>query len=238
MPIPEDWNISCRWELNGTKLAVYDPRGVCPHCRKPSTFEIQAAVTLPSVRTANVGTYWIHLILKCNSISCASTSYVATSIGPDLEVHREKNEFFMHPSRATDPAHPAIPKHIAYDWTEAQKVMEAGARKAAAVMCRRGLYGAILDKKCVEHPLNEGVKQLIQGQRLPAIFDEWLPAIKDDGHDAAHPSRALNISDENVTETMAYTAELLRFLYIEPYEFKQRKARTTQATPPAATPSP
>jgi hypothetical protein len=131
----------------------------------------------------------------------------------------------MHPSRAIDPTHPGVPKHIAEDWTEAQKAMEAGARKAAAVMCRRVLYGAILDKKCKEHPLNEGLKQLIQEQRLPAIFDDWLPAIKDDGHDAAHPHRALEISPENVSETMEYTAELLRFLYIVPYEFQQRKTR-------------
>ncbi len=103
--------------------------------------------------------------------------------------------------------------------------MEAGAPKAAAVMCRRVLYGVILDKKCKEHPLHEGLNQLIQTQRLPAIFDEWLPAIKDDGHDAAHPHRALEIDPDNICETMEYTAELLRFLYIEPYEFQQRKAR-------------
>jgi hypothetical protein len=132
---------------------------------------------------------------------------------------RARDYFFMHPSRAIAPAHPAVPKHISDDWTEAQKAMEAGAPKAAAVMCRRVLYGAILDKKCKEHPLNEGLKQLIESQRLPAVFDDWLPAIKDDGHDAAHPHRALDISHENVSETMEYTAELLRFLYIEPYEF-------------------
>jgi hypothetical protein len=225
MPIPADWNIRCNWEKSGIHLKVEDPRGLCPHCRKPSTFAIQAAVLSPSMRMANVGTHWIHLVLRCNSISCSNTTYVATSISSNLQINRTQDEFFMHPSRAIDPAHPAVLKHIADDWTEAQKAMEAGAPKAAAVMCRRVLYGAILDKKCKEHPLNEGLKELIQGQRLPAIFDDWLPAIKDDGHDAAHPHRALDISHENVSETMEYTAELLRFLYIEPYEFQERKAR-------------
>jgi len=225
MPIPEDWNIHYEWEMHGLNLIVQDPRGLCPHCRKASTFTIQSRVLVPGVRMANVSTYEVHLILQCNSVSCAKTMYVATSISNNLLMDRATDEFFMHPSRAVDPVHPGVPKHIADDWTEAQKVMEAGAPKAAAVMCRRVLYGAILDKKCVEHPLNDGLKQLIQGQRLPAIFDDWLPAIKDDGHDAAHPHRALEISVVNVTETMAYTAELLRHLYIEPYEFQQRKAR-------------
>ncbi len=186
----------------------------------------------PSFRTPNTNTHWIRLILRCNSITCAKLTYVETSVSNNLQINRTADEFFMHPSRAIDPDHPAVPKYIADDWTEAQKVMEAGAPKAAAVMCRRVLYDAILDKKCKEHPLNEGLKQLIKEQRLPAIFDEWLPAIKDDGHDAAHPHRALEVSTENVSETMAYTAELLRFLYIEPYEFQQRKARNAPKTTP------
>lgn len=230
MPIPEDWNIHCLWQIPGLHMTVQDPRGQCPHCRKASTFTIQSQVLLPDTRTANVDTYWIHLILKCNSISCAKTLYVATSIFENLQMDRAKDAFFMHPSRAIDPAHPAVPKNIAEDWIEAQTAMEAGAVKAAAVMCRRVLYGVILDKNCKERPLKEGLEQLIQSQRLPAIFDDWLPAITDDGHDAAHPHRALDISHENVSETMEYTSELLRHLYIEPYEFQQRKARNA-ATP-------
>lgn len=93
------------------------------------------------------------------------------------------------------------------------------------MMLRRVLYGILLDKQCRLRPLKDGVQDLITGQRLPAVFDDWLPAIQDDGHDAAHPDRALKVSTENVAETMEYTAELLRYLYIEPYEFQQRKAR-------------
>jgi hypothetical protein len=224
MPIPADWDIRYSWGPNNIMTAA-DPRGICPHCRKSSTFAIQAKEIVPPFRAGNVNIHRVHLILLCNSITCSRTTYVETSVNSNLLINRATDEFFMHPSRAIDPAHPAVPKHISDDWNEAQKVMEAGAPKAAAVMCRRVLYGALLDKKCKEHPLHEGLKELIQGQRLPAIFDEWLPAIKDDGHDAAHPHRALDIDPQNVTETMEYTAELLRFLYIEPYEFQQRKAR-------------
>ncbi len=61
--------------------------------------------------------------------------------------------------------------------------------------------------------------------RPPTIVEEWLKEIKEDGHDAAHPSRALIVPSENVQETMEYTKELLRFTYIEPYELKERLAR-------------
>jgi len=71
--------------------------------------------------------------------------------------------------------------------------------------------------------------------RLPGIFDEWLHAIKDDGHDASHPHRALDVSATNVAETMEYTRELLRFLYIEPFEFQQRKGREKKPPAPPST---
>jgi hypothetical protein len=217
MAIPKDWYFGCHG-VNGTPV-VNDVHGVCPHCRNASTFKIEAQ--LP--RNVGPGRFQVHLLLQCNSRSCQKIVHVATSL-KELKMD-STGEFFIYPSRTVDPPHPSVPMHIADDWIEAQKAMEAGAPKAAAVMCRRVLYGVILDKKCKESPIKEGAKQLITEQRLPAMFDEWLPAITDDGHDAAHPHRALNIDPANVGETMEYTSELLRNLYIEPYEFQQRKAR-------------
>ena len=232
MPMPNDWKIELKWEQNGL-LNLSDPRGTCPHCRNASTFAIQATVAYPgNYRQPNIGTYWAHMLLRCQSASCGRIVFVWFSFGTILAIDRVNGEFFIFPSRTIDRPHPSVPTPIADDWIEAQKAMEAGAPKAAAVMCRRVLYGAILDKKCKEHPLREGLKELIQGQRLPAVFDDWLPAIKDDGHDAAHPHRALQIDPLNVAETIEYTAELLRYLYIEPYEFQQRKARSSAKPQP------
>jgi len=223
MAFPADWYIDYYWGQNGVVLPQ-DPRGVCPHCRNASTFSVQASIS----RKPENDRYFIYSILQCNSMSCRDIAYVETSVAaPSLRVDRARDDFFIHPSQTINKPHPAVPKPIAEDWVEAQRAMEADAPKAAAVMCRRVLYGAILDKKCKEHPLHEGLRELIQGQRLPAIFDDWLPAIKDDGHDAAHPHRALQIDPNDIRETMEYTAELLRFLYVEPHEFQLRKARKT-----------
>jgi hypothetical protein len=233
MSIPADWKMEVEWLGDGT-LKYQDPRGICPWCRVPSTFLIRASVVLPQPRrTANTSIYQFHLILQCNSVSCSKTSYayleVSSIMHPNrletLNLDHQNGEFFTYPLRGIAPKHPAIPAAVAEDWVEAQKAMQAGAPKAAAVMCRRVLYGAILDKKCKPFPLMDGVKQLIAQERLPSIFDNWLTAIKDDGHDAAHPDRALQIDPTNVAETIEYTSELLRFLYIEPHEFQKRLAR-------------
>jgi hypothetical protein len=117
--------------------------------------------------------------------------------------------------------------HLMYegaDWVEAQKTFDEGALKAAAVMCRSVLYGVLLHKKCKEHPLHEGIAELVAQARLPQVVEQWLGEIKDDGHDAAHHYRALSVPAKNVAETMEYTKELLRFVYIEPEELRERLA--------------
>jgi hypothetical protein len=151
-------------------------------------------------------------------------------------IHHADDPFIMYPSKSTGPAHPSIPAAVADDWKEAQIALESGAPKAAAVMFRRVLYSVLLDKGCTLFPLKDGLVSLIKNERLPAVFDEWLPAIRDDGHDAAHPDRALHVSPINVAETKDYTGELLRYLYIEPYEFQQRKLRNAPA--PVVPPGP
>jgi hypothetical protein len=66
-------------------------------------------------------------------------------------------------------------------------------------------------------------------ERLPRVVENWLKEIKEDGHDAAHPHRALHIPDENVLEAIHYTRELLRFVYIEPHDLEERLARKAAA---------
>jgi hypothetical protein len=223
MAVPRDWQITYSFNNNGSHLGtIADIRGTCPYCRIATTFQIR------NFQADTVGQQMaVYLVLLCNYAPCRKTVYVETSVLRDGGIvhNRPQDPFFLHPSGAIEPAHVSVPTEIADDWLEAQRSFQGGNPKAAAVMMRRVLFGVLMDKGCKLHPLREGMQDLISGQRLPGIFDEWLPAIRDDGHDGAHPDRSLKVSTENVTETMDYTSELLRYVYIEPYEFQQRKAR-------------
>jgi hypothetical protein len=227
MAMPHDWRISYTFNNNATVFGgVSDVRGMCPHCRIATTFQVRSVVHDNDGRGAK-----IYLVLLCNYTPCRKTVYVETSVqaAHGTTHNSPQDPFFLHPPRTIEPAHASVPAEIADDWLEAQRSLAGGNPKAAAVMLRRVLYGVLLDKGCKLHPLREGMQDIITGQRLPGIFDDWLPAIRDDGHDGAHPDRSLKVSTENVTETMEYTSELLRYLYIEPYEFQQRKARNAAA---------
>jgi hypothetical protein len=226
MAIPQGWAFGYAFTNTGSGIRfsnVSEARGICPHCGLATTLQVRSAEH--DTTAGNRETFY--LILACNFASCRKTIYVQTSvvIAHGTVRNNPQDSFFVHPSRAIEPPHPSIPVDIADDWLETQRSFAGGNPKATAMMLRRVLYGVLLDKGCKLQPLQAGMQELISKQRLPAVFDDWLPAIKDDGHDAAHPDRALKVSTENVAETMEYTAELLRYLYIEPYEFQQRKAR-------------
>lgn len=216
MPLPEHWEAV----LHQSRL--HSAKMFCPHCEQPSTFRIVAD---DSTKHAH------YAIIECNYVKCRERVFVITTNvfnGPNQNAAQDSLVYY--PSGPVPKAHESLPAPIAEDWVDAQKVFGVEAVKAAAVMCRRILYGVLLEKKCKEHPLHEGIAELLSKVRLPQIVEEWLKEIKEDGHDAAHPFRALNVPAENVAETMGYTKELLRFVYVEPFELKKRLAR--KATPP------
>jgi hypothetical protein len=231
MAIPAGWQAVFQTNPNTSHSvsSISDVRAVCPYCRNAVTFTIE---TQNYVRRDAQLTE-ARIVVRCNYATCRRTTFIY------LELLQQRmptswipnGNFFMYPSKEVDIPHPAVPASVAEDYREAQKCLADSSTKAAAVMFRRVLYSVLIDKGCKLHPIREGVEQLINQQRLPAIFDDWLPAIRDDGHDGAHPDRALQVSAENITETAEYTAELLRFLYIEPYEFLQRKNRNSPSNP-------
>ena len=230
MPFPVGWYAQYYYEQSDARLVsgVSHVRMVCPYCENASTFTTKAQdfERLPGDKVE------VRLVIQCNFVGCQRHTFLLfTGNEGNYRRFALSGDFFMHPLRGVDVVHESIPTAIAEDWREALRALGASAPKAAAVMFRRVLYGVLIDKNCTLHPLRTGLEQLIAHQRLPAIFDEWLPAIRDDGHDGAHPDRALNVDEANINETKEYTSELLRFIYIEPHEFKQRKARQAGVAP-------
>jgi len=217
MALPDDW------EGNFQNNALTAARMLCPYCENASTFAV-----LYNLRVGDGAQLLItHAVLQCNYPQCRKIVYVKTSkpLPHNVDQRRAEDSLIIFPKRRIDKVHESIPAPVAEDWIEAQKAFNENAVKAAAVMCRRVLYGVLLDKRCKEHPLHEGIAELVAQARLPQVVEHWLTEIRDDGHDAAHPFRALNVPAENVAETMEYTKELLRFVYIEPYDLQQRLAR-------------
>jgi hypothetical protein len=232
MALPE------HWEAYFSEEKLFGVKMFCPHRKQPSTFTI---IFYQSDKTFSNNSYYG--IIQCNYVRCRQfVFFVTTNRYYKVTQDPEHDTLIYYPTEAIPKPHESFPNPIGEDWVEAQKAFRAGANKAAAVMCRRVLYGVLLEKKCKEHPLHESIAELIGKVRMPSIVEGWLAEIKEDGHDAAHPFRALDVPAENVLETMGYTKELLRFVYVEPFDLQKRLARkaapatgtAAAATAPAA----
>ncbi len=219
MPLPDHWEPHFYGgKLNGAGM-------FCPHCEQPSTFTV---LWTQPVQGAKLIVHYA--VLECNYAKCHDRVFLITTTHVNTNTQNAQNDSLIYyPSGKIGLGHESIPVAIREDWVEAQKAFQIEAVKAAAVMCRRILYGVLLDKGCKEHPLHEGIAQLLGKTRMPQILEQWLSEIKEDGHDASHPFRALHVPVENVIETMGYTRELLRFAYIEPFDLQKRLVRKTTA---------
>lgn len=218
------------WAAEFSSGKPVNARFKCPHCSIASTFQVVALWS----EQFSPDSLRYYVLFRCDYAPCRKIVYVTTTKGRSrTSQDRGTDELAIHPSRPPVQPHKAIPSAIGDDWVEAQTVYEIGATKAAALMCRRILYGVLLNEKCKEHPLHEGINELDKKHRLPALVVKWLTEIKEEGHDAAHPHRALNVPAENVDEIMKYTGELLRIVYIEPFELEARLTRKAgqQQTP-------
>src|ERR1700691_1327372 len=135
MPIPKGWSVQLQ-RPNPSTARVADVRAICPHCATASTFQEMFQHVEVNGATAS-----FYLVTRCNYGACKKIVYVETSADLRLGRQMATDPFFMHPSRAIEQPHPGVPVHIADDWIEAQRSMQASAPKAAAVMLRRVLYG-------------------------------------------------------------------------------------------------
>jgi len=224
MPLPDDW------EGTFASNQLRNARMRCPYCDVATTAAVEFTLQ------GHEGPKFVHYaVLRCDYAKCRCRVFVVTTTSLNSTRQDHSDILTMYPNRRIAPPHESLPAPVAEDWIEAQKAVSLGASKAAAVMCRRVLYGVLLNLGCKEYPLHEAIAELVTKVQPPTIVREWLTEIKEDGHDAAHPSRALDIPAENVAETMEYTKELLRFAYIEPFELNKRLARkaAAKATDPA-----
>ncbi len=130
MPLPD------HWEALITQQGLAHASMHCPHCDRPSTFTPVAQTTFQE------GGRWLHhVILRCNNPKCQNAVYAITSKHPNAGAQERANDVLeYYPKGAPPTAHKSLPPAVAEDWVEAQKAINAGCTKAAAVMCRRVVW--------------------------------------------------------------------------------------------------
>jgi hypothetical protein len=117
-----------------------------------------------------------------------------------------------------------IPEHIRKDLDEAKICLSVKACRASAVMSRRAMQSACIDKGATKGNLVDQLHQLASNGTITNDLKEWADVVRWVGNDAAHPDKGA--VTERDAEDMANLAEqFLHVVYVAPAIAREHRSK-------------
>ena len=183
-------------------LSIY-----CPHCHRhtaltpaPVEYEhgYQKYTTRAFWQKSSGTTWWIGV---CNA--CCD---------PVLVLNKGNK---VYPPPLPKPTEKDIPELIRADLNEAKICFSTGAYRASAVMARRAMQVASLEKGATGDKLVSQIAQLQQNGKITTDLKEWADAVRWVGNDAAHPN-GVQVTKDDAEDVLHLAEQFLHVLYVAP----------------------
>jgi hypothetical protein len=194
-------------------------RGVsifCPHCHRhtsiePAPVEVERGYTtfrLPAVwKQSHNSVWWIGVCNYCKSPVLAQNEGVTV---------------YPHPLPQPTDAH--VPEHIRADLDEAKQCFAVSCWRAAAIMARRTMQSAAIEKGAVNGPLGDQIAELAAKGKITVDLKEWADVVRWVGNDAAHPG-GQPVTREDAEEVLKLAEQFLHVLYVAPAMAKKLRTK-------------
>lgn len=121
----------------------------------------------------------------------------------------------IYPAPLPKPTDQSIPELIRSDLDEAKICTSAGAYRAAAVMARRAMQVAALDKGAKTDKLVSQIAELQSNGQITTDLKEWADAVRWVGNDAAHPN-GVAVTKDDAEDVLHLAEQFLHVLYVAP----------------------
>lgn len=131
---------------------------------------------------------------------------------PVLVLNRGEKVF---PSPLPTPTEKDIPESMRSDLNEAKICLSNNAYRAAAVMARRTIQVAAVEKGATGDKLVAQISELQRTGKITADLKEWADAVRWIGNDAAHPEGA-QVTREDAEDVLHLAEQFLHVLYVAP----------------------
>jgi hypothetical protein len=189
----------------------------CPHCHRhtsvqPAPVEVEreygqkyyvGAVWEQSYNSK----WWIGVCNYCNA--------------PVL-VQNDAATVYPHP--LPQPTDGNVPEDIRADLDEAKMCFSVSAWRGAAVMARRAMQSAAIEKGSTKKQLVEQIAELAAGGKITVDLKEWADVVRWIGNDAAHPGGE-PVSREDAEQVLKLAEQFLHVLYVAPAMAKQLRTK-------------
>jgi hypothetical protein len=197
-----------------TGVSIY-----CPHCHRhtsitPAPVEVEHG--FDSFRVAAVwkqsynSTWWIGVCNYCKNPVLA---------------HNDGDTVYPHPLPEPTDAH--VPEDIRADLDEAKYCFAVSALRAAAIMARRAMQSAAIEKGASKGRLADQVAELASQGRITVDLKEWADVVRWVGNDAAHPGGD-PVATEDADQVLKLAEQFLHVLYVAPAMAKELRTRKSK----------
>ena len=121
----------------------------------------------------------------------------------------------VYPSPLPSPTEKDIPDLIRLDLDEAKICFSSGAYRAAAVMARRAMQVAAIEKGATGDKLVSQIHSLQQAGKITMDLKDWADAVRWVGNDAAHPN-GTQVTKDDAGDVLQLSEQFLHVLYVAP----------------------
>lgn len=189
----------------------------CPHCRRHTSIE-------PAPVEVRVRHDWFHVdALWKQSDGNVWWIGVCNYCQRPVLAHNEGDIIWPHP--LPEPTDSNVPESIRADLDEAKQCFTVSAWRAAAVMARRAMQSAALEKGAEKADrLADQIAKLAREGKITVDLMEWADAVRWVGNDAAHPGGG-PVSQKDAEEVLKLAEQFLHVRYVAPAIAKQLRTR-------------
>jgi hypothetical protein len=128
----------------------------------------------------------------------------------------------IYPSPLPSPTDKRIPESIRQDLEEAKMCFSVNAYRACAVMARRAMQSACIEKGTTKDKLSDQLKELASNAVITKELKEWADVVRWVGNDSAHPS-AEKVTKGDADDILKLAEQFLHVLYVTPAIAKERR---------------
>ncbi len=117
-----------------------------------------------------------------------------------------------------------VPEHIRKDLDEAKLCLSVNAYRACAVMVRRSMQSACIDKRATKCKLVDQLQELVANAIITKDLKEWADVVRWVGNDAAHPDKE-DVNKDDAEDILKLAEQFLHVIYVAPAIAKERIAK-------------
>jgi Domain of unknown function (DUF4145) len=130
----------------------------------------------------------------------------------------------IYPQPLPSPTDDRIPELIRNDLNEAKISYSVKAFRASAVISRRAMQSACIDKGATKEKLVEQLHELAVNGVITNDLKEWADVVRWVGNDAAHPDNQI-VTEKDAEDILHLAEQFLHVIYVAPAIAQEQRTK-------------